>query len=500
MSQLIFTSRLAVLIVSALVQTLIGCSKDDAGSDALIEASAGPILPLALPKRIEIVRANDAPETPATAMGSELVAAALATDPGTDYMTDPVESFTYANGNIGVDLSNGILCILDKMEIASHLNKGPYQVSLPQNICVEAVNQDDSAAQEVALLINLQATRADNHSDQVIKMWVDNPEPTFNSRESGALKAIGLIEIVVHKGVDATSRLGRFDVMSSDYVDASLGGGTTGSLMVVGKLKLAVTENIAGLPRVEVFYNGYSTVTNSFDFELRSILQFDDAQANTGSEVMKTTSVSSTNYVDTTIAVSRFDQNILKSVNSSTPTGGTMVTTEECRARGDVQASHWEYNLYHHNDATFRAQTVRAGQRVNLGSAGTVLSFDYVHDAANDRLNTDSTSNFLQDKVFYLTYYNDSKLPTYGIQDANGNLHKLSFKDGTKLANTEGEFLTKATVIGYELKLVSADQCAHLDVSSLQNDPAMDLSKIQGDVHLSFGPDSLPAVPGVIAN
>ena len=107
----------AFLLISA-------CSN---GGDSGENGNSDEVQGLILPKAINVaapVSTNNTAQ--ATASSLNIVTAANATDPGTDYSNDNVEYYSGNNSFFNLDMVNGLLCLLDKLQITDLVNQGAY--------------------------------------------------------------------------------------------------------------------------------------------------------------------------------------------------------------------------------------------------------------------------------------------------------------------------------------------------------------------------------------
>ena len=112
------------------------------------------------------------------------------------------------------------------------------------------------------------------------------------------------------------------------------------------------------------------------------------------------------------------------------------------------------------------------GQAVTFDDS---LSFVYVHDAANDRYNSDPTTNPFQGQEMNLTYFGAGQLYGLSAYNAAQNAYmEVSLKDGIGLENNDGVFLVKAT--GIEQNSVEKDisECTMLNANAVLNGTGLD--------------------------
>lgn len=123
------------------------------------------------------------------------------------------------------------------------------------------------------------------------------------------------------------------------------------------------------------------------------------------------------------------------------------------------------------------------------------LKFDYVHDVANDRFNTDPSTNKYDGVLLNLYYYDAGQLsgfPEYEI--STGVFVSVGLIDGVILDNDEGSFAVKATRIKHSLVVKDSSECTGLDADAVLNDQEFQLPDAANVVDVSFTGADRPIV------
>lgn len=116
----------------------------------------------------------------------------------------------------------------------------------------------------------------------------------------------------------------------------------------------------------------------------------------------------------------------------------------------------------------------------------------YLHDAKNDRNNTDPTTNPYHDK--YFTFYNGSFPSTL---DENGKYGPLfSVFNGTQMSNDEGNYIVKAKEIFQLQHEETLDRCSMLNLDNMTSDPSMELPTAEDIIPVTIQRLDEPDVEG----
>lgn len=133
-----------------------------------------------------------------------------------------------------------------------------------------------------------------------------------------------------------------------------------------------------------------------------------------------------------------------------------------------------------------------SNQVVQLESA---LEFDFLHDAASERYNSEPNTNPYIGEYLNLTYYGAGQLwgfPSYEFTP--GTFTQVSLNDGVILENEEGAFAVKAVGIMQRLAEKDVSECAVLDATAVLNDPNFQLPSTDNLIDVSFTVDDKPVV------
>lgn len=124
------------------------------------------------------------------------------------------------------------------------------------------------------------------------------------------------------------------------------------------------------------------------------------------------------------------------------------------------------------------------------------LKFDYVHDAANDRFNTDPASNIYDGALINLYYHDTGQLAGFPeeYELATNVLVSVGLIDGVILDNDEGSFAVKATRIEHSLVGKNNDECTGLDADAVLNDQGFQLPGAANMVDITFTGADRPIV------
>jgi hypothetical protein len=168
-------SRLFVLFLAGLLAAggLTACSSGGGGNSGAAPAASA----LEMPSRITMTSTGDAAPAAASvfrAARSGLYRAPSAyTDPGTDYMAEPKQSWAVDTEEL--DLINDILGVVQQSGYQNFLNAGPYK-ALVKKVGQSEQSQGGSSAtattSEELMEIILDVSRASDSDPMIIKVWV----------------------------------------------------------------------------------------------------------------------------------------------------------------------------------------------------------------------------------------------------------------------------------------------------------------------------------------
>ena len=120
------------------------------------------------------------------------------------------------------------------------------------------------------------------------------------------------------------------------------------------------------------------------------------------------------------------------------------------------------------------------------------IQFVYIHDAVNDRNNTDPLTNIYHGNIFK---FNGNSI--FGFKEEYGFPRKaVSLLDGTRLSNNEGDFLVKASVITQSQKPVPLQQCSRFTKDMFSEEKLSQLFTTDHFIPVSLTHSDKPDVAG----
>ena len=345
---------------------VVACNSSSDGN-----SNGATVQGLKLPTAINVATPQSANTTRANTTSSALLTALSATDPGTDFSTDPVNIISGNSAVLNLDIVNVMLCILNKLHVTDMVNQGAYTTKLNSSLCSSNTDRNSQSSPSY-ITVTVLSERADNQSPQIVKTWVDDDDPNYISSQSGAITPKYLLEITIRDSVSDTKPFGDFDIIQSLIVDASRYGGNVGEEMVVSIFDFRSNLTAQNKPRIDVaFVSGKSVNANVTDQDLAlySATELNDASGDTGQSKYYFYYDYNGTVIESSLGA---DFNTVDLMTTTATTNSA--TTQQCLSRTDAYSEVYQYNLYHSADGEFRGKTVTAGERLALN---TILIFTY---------------------------------------------------------------------------------------------------------------------------
>ena len=469
----------STLLAAAMSMLIVSCG----GSDSKNPAEPGGEFrnytgtALRLPASIQFGAVKSGSQT-AALTASLSRAPAAATDPGTDYTSDPVENFSIIEGNAALEVVNLFLCLLDSLSAYENINTGPYTDSFPMDLCQNSRESDGSGNLEHSATVN--SFRENNSSAHIIQLWFDDVTEDTGTAES----IVG--EFVITQGRSDSYPYGLFTFRYSVYTDMNPAvDAEDWQVSIVANATSKLGDN--SLPRLEFIFDAdYSSMPEPEPpFSMASVTQMTDGNLNSGQSRTRFSSayyapdeVEPTAYESNEAAV--FDDTVLFSEYRSS--GG--YNDQRCNSRNTAYEDVWSYNLYYAEDDPVNNRS--AGQRVSLGPDDSI-SFIYTHLAENDR-----NVIAVDENPVYLTYWGEGQLHGFPFEDW---VYKYNLLDGTVLTSDETvpvDYLVKAVEVGEAPAPADLASCAHLDVTSVFSNEGIDPATVASPQAPSVGRDDRP--------
>lgn len=317
-------------------------------------------------------------------------------DAGTDFSTDPINTYVFDSSMVALDTVNMILCLMSQTGASAMVNQGPYIAMVNEDDCEQGENQSStgetgqsSGGQTEQLNTwTVNSKRADENSAQVVNIWVPGQEPEPDCPDCAMDAQNILIELTVNEGISATDPFGDFSMNFKGVVDAAVLGGEAGTETETMRGTLATVDNNSEQPQFRYVNVGGDAATGGdmgFSFEEAVNVILDDADGTSGKAV---TRVNETYEDEMEGQISEthkfalaFDQsNLLRGRDTD---DDELLDEQQCLSRDQFTTRAWRYNLYHRDDGTFNGESVAEGQRVSL-SSGFPFSYDSNGDGGND--------------------------------------------------------------------------------------------------------------------
>ncbi|MDQ1363747.1 MAG: hypothetical protein QG652_1609, partial [Pseudomonadota bacterium] len=319
---------------------------------------------LAMPETMSVVTAADSgtvtPKTSAKTAGITLNK--NATDPDTNYSTDPANTYVYDASMESLDTVNMILCLMAQTRATDMVNEGAYIALVNENKCEQGENQSSSGStgQSSSGQVTeynswvVEATRASDTADQIVKIWIPGEEGSNNPQDGQDI----LVEITTSEAVSDTKPFGDFTLNFKGVGDAGDFGGTPGTEMAVMRGTLKTVANTQSQPQfsfVNVSGDALPGVTGmGFAHEESASVVLDDASGSGGVAVThraETYDNMGTPVSDSsTYAIAFNADHLLRGKDTN---GDDTADAQNCKSRTNFDTQVWRYNLYHAADGTF---------------------------------------------------------------------------------------------------------------------------------------------------
>lgn len=137
--------------------------------------TSSDVEPLRIANQMSLVTTQDDSSSNLSAS----IAAAISTEPDTDYASDKTEIYLFDETMEPLDLVNEILCSLGQTKYSSFVNAGPYLALVDTTRCRKNGDQSSSQtdqssgqSQEFEKWV-VDVTRADNSSPQIVSVWLE---------------------------------------------------------------------------------------------------------------------------------------------------------------------------------------------------------------------------------------------------------------------------------------------------------------------------------------
>lgn len=470
---------LTTSFVTAILGLAVGCG-GDSGDSHKQNSNFNGYTGTALRLPAEIIFGEVKSSTPTTGTRTvQSVATASATDPGTDYVADPVDRFQIVEGNVALDIVNVFLCMLNNVSAYEKINSGPYKTLLSLEKCQNTRGVDSASPQTVELTMN--SYRRDNNSPHIIQLWMDD-----NSQ--GAAKVVG--EFVITEGLSDAKPYGIFTFRYAVYTDINPDLAVE-DWQITDLVNANTKLDSNALPRLEFVYDSNEAGLSAGppDFSLASITQLTNSNLDSGQSRNRFKSTytvpgetSPTAYESEEAAI--FDADvILTGYVFSNMTG---LQEQRCYSRNTIYEDVWAYHLYYAEDDP--AQGHSAGQRVVLDT-NEQLEFTYTHTLANDR-----NIIVVDENPVTLYYGQESSLSGFPSLDW---VSKYNLIDGTVLTSNEivpVNYITKAVEVGEAPEMVDLSTCAGLDLAPVFNNVEIDPAGVTPISQPSVGLGDWPVV------
>ena len=469
---------ISVFIATALIW-VVGCSGgSNESNNQNRDYSSYTGTALRLPASIQFGEVNTTAQTTST-NNTQSIAPLAATDPGTDYTTDPVEYFGIIEGNVALDVVNIYLCLLDNLSAYEKINDGPYKATLDSDVCDKEKENQTSSTSQIELTIN--SYRENNNTPHVIQLW-------FDSDFDIPAKLVG--EFIVTESQSASHPYGLFSFRYSVYYDTNPDANIEDwQIADVANTNSKLGGN--GLPRLEFNYDSDQLFRSDYPsvFSMASVTQLTELNLDSGqtrshffSEYYFQGDANPHLYESDEAAI--FDADVV--LSGSLDSNPSSTIQNQCYSRNTTYEEVWSYNLYYAEDDLANGRT--AGQRVEL-SPGSQLDFTYTHSVVNDR-----NDIVIEENPITLYYAWDGYLYGFPYQDW---VKKYNLIDGTVLTSNETvpvNYITKAVEVAEAPALVDPSECATLDVEPVFSNADIDPAALAAPQKPSVGLADWPQI------
>jgi len=241
---------------------LFACSGGGGSSPAVSEPSANADA-LVVTEKVSVVDAQAS--APSANRVSRLFrifkdSAADALPATSNYKTDVTNVYVEERSTEGFNMVNEILCMIGQTKYGSKLNQGPYKAQLDAKQCQSSnsnassagqnsQNQSSSSSMPDYEMWTVEATRADNNSPQIVKVWIHEEASEWDPA------TLIYAKMTITEGKSETNPIGIFTIhFQGTLVDDPSQSFVKGTLKserdaVTGKVLLKLVEElIFGLP------------------------------------------------------------------------------------------------------------------------------------------------------------------------------------------------------------------------------------------------------------
>lgn len=395
-------NKLIPLVLATSVTGLIGCGAGGGGGSSAGGGGGGAVSGLEMPVALSVVTASEgigAARVMGLKAGYKAVIAAL-TSPDSDYMSDPVHTHVFDRSIESLSTVNMILCLMDQTRASDMVNTGAYIALVNSAKCETGKNQSSSgqSGQSSSQTVEyekwtINATRVDDSSPMIVKIWVPKSENGGGGSQGGPPNPMDnqeiLVETIVTSGVTDANPFGSFTLNFKGVVDGTEVGGTAGTEVPLMKGALFTVSNNSGKPEFKFIETagaalGGDLATIGQSRTQSSHVLLDDSAGTTGQAMTHTDESQTyddpmdspdmgdiTQSKNETFSVAFNSANFLRTLDSADDTQDETV----CTSRTTFNSNVWRYNLYHAANGTFNGKAVTEGQRVELDS-GFPFSLD----------------------------------------------------------------------------------------------------------------------------
>jgi len=425
---------IGVVLVSVLLMLVVACGSDNddkAGAKKVGGVrSPGTGSELKLPRAIVNGKSNvQNVSAQSTLYSSSNLQAAAATDPGTDYTTDPVMVSYMLGDSTAMEFVNVMLCMIDELQATSKVNQGVFVGHVPYNICSKSNVGLTNSNVQVELLVN--STRADDNSPQYIQIWMNDPWSDTPQKD--------VVEFIVYKSVSIEDPFGIFDVNYADYIAASYTAPVS-DWMPVSRASIRSKKSLDLLPRFEFMLSVNSVMQGvNVKFNISDVTELTSADLKNGQSHSQFQDFSQVAFASDVYSI--FDDNYnLEMIK---------IIGDTCFAKNSINTMIVAYNLY---DAA-------SGQRIPIQTGAPIeLTYNY------------------QGTDYVLTYVGPGLL---FVQSINVSIYDITIPDGTILSDVNGNsYIVKAVAIDYTPAIVDISLCSGLDRTAPENNTHLNLKDL----------------------
>ncbi|MFQ5749498.1 MAG: hypothetical protein ACE5H3_08585 [Planctomycetota bacterium] len=155
---------------------------------------------LSLPDGVSVVTANGAGSAGSgSSTSSGVIVDGSAFPPDSDFNVDQADFFVFDPSMESFDTVNQILCLINQTAADKMVNKGPYRALVDENRCEttqsqaqgpSTANQSSGARGTTFNEWTVKSTRADNQSDEIVRIWVPMEDQGMTSTIFGKSRVL----------------------------------------------------------------------------------------------------------------------------------------------------------------------------------------------------------------------------------------------------------------------------------------------------------------------